>query len=263
MKPWVLFWAFALSLVVIDVPAQACFEGCGWWTWGRRISAIDSTPLLSDADEVPQATEDSVIELQVAHNSVDQDPVVQPYGIRESEIRRAFDTAYHNVEFSSPQTKRSAYEQWKSNIGAADHFPKFKHSTFVYGNGEAHVTSNLDHSTRELTLNIKSIKRNEDEVDTEELRESGASLFARMFVALGGKQAVKSVRDRWLENSDNYATFAALTANRTPQLDAADKTFTGKMVERYYDMSASSYFYTSSNRMHTVIFTPGGRPIEE
>lgn len=200
--------------------------------------------------------------------NADNFSIVEPYGIRESEIRWAFNTAYHRQNFASPWQKEITYRNWRRTIGRAtgidsDRFYDYvcpgcavDNSDFAIqddGNIGGHLSM-----AGELTFFIAAPKAADAAKIGKDLgleRECGAGLFARMYVSFGGRSAVSTVKARWLRGSDNYSTFKDLIADgQMSPLVAAENTFTGKMVRRYYGMSATRIVSKEFNTMYETTF---------
>lgn len=253
MRPRVFAAAVIIGLALCNgTPAQACFP-C--WMWGSQSSPPEKNvyewPVLSGA----------------ASRLPSPDKLVEPYGLRNSQIRRAFDIAYHRQVFRSAWAKDVAFENWKSTIGAATELDGMK--SYYYVRNRSTETTNrftlperifihaqLD-SYGTFAFNIEGPSARFAEELGQELgmsADTGAGQFARAFVALGGRSTVTKIYGFWSSGSSNHATYTGLRQSGIGREQAAEETFTGKMVRRFYGMTAAKVAESETQRQIVVTF---------
>lgn len=223
-------------IMISSSPAAACFP-CLWGT-GQKIAA----------------SEDEQLELAV---------LPSPPVATAREIRHAFELAYGKQRFASDRDKEEAFVRWKDTIPDSEMDGGIR-SVEYFLNPNFYISATLERGGQ-LSFSIDASNSKIGIESGKELgleRDSGAGLFARAFVALGGRGAVNSLDAQWLRDSANTRKYDELIENGFGKLAAANGTFTGKMAERFYGLTATSVV-TNSWVKYRVLFGPKPSPETE
>lgn len=246
-----LIYVLALSW---NEPASACFEWCfGWWSWGNAQShSVDPRPLLDNTDDYIL----SIAPLEDQTLTDADDEIVMPYGIKQAEIRKAYDIGFPVDMFDSAQARDDAFELWKPTIGRSETNERYRFYEYRESNLR-YILASLDHNGT-LSFAIRE-NRNTGTSDTARPGTTGnaaLSLFSRAYVTLGGATAVKRIEATWPEHSADGRQFAS-SMEELGSLAAANQTTTGIIADRFYNMSARSWEDNEeSASRYSVIFGP-------
>jgi hypothetical protein len=225
----------ALLLLAFATPVEACFP---WCIFG------------SPQPDSPPSNSSETVEL------ITREP--PRFALDEAEVRRAFDLAYGRQKFASESSRQQSYEAWtatipdpveESGVRMIDYMPDPDHM----------ITAELDLASGTMEFVITSTDTDFARQHGSELgleRDSGAGLFARALVALGGTAAVTSIHAQWSASSDNYDTFDRLVRNGDDPLAAANETFTGKTVQRFYGFVARSILQDADGDYEIIFASP-------
>jgi hypothetical protein len=242
----------AAGFLALTIGASPPAAACGGWMaciFGSRQPDDPQTQSLQPSALPPPAIVDLAVR-PVAH------PALSAFGIEEGDIRRAFDLAYGRQQFASGDAREKAFHSWRTTIKRPfeDDDVRIYHPNFF---GDHDINAMLDLKSGQLSYEIVSTDKSFQKSLGVALgleRDSGIGLFARAYVALGGRNAVRNLRAKWVvDSSDNLKTYNSQIAMGTDKLTAANRTFTGKMAQRFYGFTAIDVQSDLSGNQ-TVIF---------
>lgn len=261
---------FLFACVVWPAPAHACFEWCSWWSWGRnpQVPSVDQTPLLNQTganqNDQPNPAELELVVAEPPNREQYEPPVLPPardnfvraYGMRESEIERTFDRAYGARVFSSPQQRNKVYSKWKQGIGKTElYWDEPRRETYAFqANEDYRLWATLYQGSNQLVFGFTERDSAPYMSRKYGIRENPLSMFGRAYVALGGRQSVNSIKEVLPKNSLAAFGFETMLRSNISPLSAANQTFAGNVANQFYDMSASTYYATST--AHIIVFEP-------